>query len=80
MQLVNMFPDMDKDPLNDDHFLEAIQKIERENKLIPVQNPPNAAAKTITSNYIQNVNPHFPMPHMFFPNSNVTVNYNFNQK
>ena len=25
------FPDISEDPLNNDHFLEAIQKIEREN-------------------------------------------------
>ena len=34
MQLVDMFPDMAEDPLSDDHFLEAIKKIENENKML----------------------------------------------
>ena len=28
---------------------------------------------------VQNVNRHVPFPSMFFPNSNVTINYNFNK-
>ena len=84
LQLVDMFPDMANDPLNDDHFLEAIQKIERENNVLkPVQNQNQTqvtTSNTVTSNYIQQVSRNVPTPHMYFSNSNVTINYNFNQK
>ena len=87
-QLVDMFPDMEEDPLSNDQFLEAINKIERENmQCVPnqqVNQQPanyNTSGSQITSNYIQNVqNRNNPKPHMFFPHSNVTINYNFNQK
>ena len=93
-QLADIFPDMSEDPLSDDHFLEAINKIERENaQAMTPQSPqtgavniqPNAQPtqqkfSNITSNYVQNVNRNMPLPQMFFPNSNVTINYNFNAK
>ena len=75
---------MGEDPLNNDHFLEAIQKIERENQQInPVQNIPKPVVptpNTITSNFIHNDNRNVPLPQMYFPNSTVTINYNFHQK
>ena len=98
-QLVDLFPDMENDPLNDDNFLAAINKIEQENsQLVPsmpqnqlvvnntVPAPPAVPTtcintQQITSNVVKNINnPNVPMPHMFFPNSNVTINYNFNAK
>ena len=85
-QLVDMFPDMAEDPLSDDCFLDAINKIERENAQLipkpPLQNPVNPLSNVsnITSNYVQNVHPNVPFPHMNFNNSNVMINYNFNQK
>ena len=83
LQLVDLFPDMADSPLNQDHFLEAINKIEQENKqLNPVQNTPTTTSgnNTITSSYIQNICHNVPAPHMYFSNSNVTINYNINQK
>ena len=95
--LVDLFPNMDDEPLNDDNLLAAIEKIEQENaQIVPqnqtkqqdfenkvaIPNPPPVVptTNTITSNYVQNVNRTMPTPHMFFPHSTVTINYNFNAK
>ena len=97
-KLVDLFPDMEDDPLNDDNFLAAIQNIEYENAQItskappsnlqenqvvinnPVAVPPsNFNSQSITSNVIKNVhNTPVPMPNMYFPNSNVTINNYYN--
>ena len=64
--LVDLFPDMTDDPLNDNHFLEAIQKIERENKQLNAQHTPLPPVVTsnnsVTFNYIQNVTRNVPTP------------------
>ena len=88
-ELVDLFPNMDDDPLTDDNFLEAIEKIEKQNQKLLTKDkeisiktpaPPAVTTNSVTSNYIQNFNPTMSLPHMVFPHSNVTINYNFNSK
>ena len=82
---------MEEDPeLESDNFLQIIEKIEKENLPIArnapnMQNQVEVPNKPSVNNYnqfFQNVtqsrSPAF--PHMFFPNSNVTINYNFNKE
>ena len=79
--IVNLFPNMeDEEDLNDNNLLAAIEKIESENSQLQAPTPRSTVSNTINSNYIQNVNRSMLTPHMFYPHSNVTINYNFNNK
>ena len=90
-----IFPDDDEDPLETENLLQIIDKIEKENSQLAVvpATPPKERGNVVPSvkqddnqlmnmnlMNIQNFNRASPFPHMFFPHSNVTINYNINQK
>lgn len=63
-------------------FLTKFEALEGQNVMpeqaVQVPQPPVAQAMNIQN--IQNVNPNNQMPTLYFPNSTVTINYNFNTK
>lgn len=81
----------DNDQLDDQNLLELVENIEKQNANLqlvapappPNPQPGNAVANVNTTNnnnIVQNLqNPNNPMPYLFFPNSNVTINYNFSK-
>ena len=82
-----LFPDFE-----DDELVNVLTQIENENKdLLPVadkqlqivqqvKEKSPKTPKTVNFNSVANISNRNPMmPHMYFPNSNVTINYNFKQ-
>ena len=85
LQMFEIFPDFE-----DDNLVKLLTQIEQENETINTpadkQNENEVAIKenkgSKTINYsaltnISNINRNPILPHMYFPNSNVTINYNF---
>ena len=83
---------MDDDPLESENLLKLIDKIEKENttqvqnvpemgiqKTDNIPKVPNLPVSQNSMNYnsvVQNVNRYPTFPSMYFPHSNVTINYN----
>ncbi len=77
----------------DDALIKLLEKIEKQNKDLPVppepaqlqrmpENPGPSSVLTMNNNVSNVTNmrpPRVPMPMMYFPGSNVTINYNFQQ-
>ena len=86
--IIDSFPD---DDMSNDEIIQVLTQIENENKdLVPAENnteknvaltmPDQNQGKTFnfsTISNVANVNRHPLMPTMYFPNSNVMINYNF---
>ena len=69
-----LFPDFDDIP--DDLLINTLTQIEKENVQI-MPNQMNVTKESATTSINFNRPPQ--MPHMYFPNSNVTINYHFHK-
>ena len=85
-QIVELFPTFDSnDDIPDNDILNILTQIEQENKDLPVtggQMNSKNQNKTINVTNVSNtanVYCHPLMPTMYFPNSNVTINYHFSK-
>ena len=85
-QIVELFPTFDSnDDIPDDDILNILTQIEQENKHLPVTSGQmksknqNKTINVTNVSSIANVNRHPLMPTMYFPNSNVTINYHFSK-
>ena len=82
--VLDLFPDFKADDdIPDEQILDVLTQIEQENSnmLLPVDKQPKNS-KTINIKSVSNVatvNRHPMMPAMYFPNSNVMINYNFHK-
>ena len=80
-QILPLMPNFDNGNIPDDQIVQILTQIEKENADMTTVSVAKVTETNVTSKTFSYSNINCPplMPAMYFPNSTVTVNYNFKQ-